>query len=567
MLRAFFSQPFCRFIALLAAALSVGGCEGSVLGGESGRSAMPPGGSAGVDAVGPNPAGSCAEATPGPMYLRRLTNQEYGASVRDLLGAEAELAMLPPDLTLYGFDNNAESVALSTAHLEAYRALAEKLAGDLVASAPRRSQLVTCDLAGPDGAACLASFVRGFGLKAWRRPLSDAEVSELTTRASAAPPTTDSWSSVRYVLEALLQSPSFLFRVERGEPDAARPGVAALTGYELATRLSYLLWGTTPDAELLEAAGTDELASADGVEKRALAMLDDSGRALPAAWSFARQWLRLGNLAGVTRPEAEYPLFSEAMRLAMADEARRLVERHTSQPGVPLLDLLDTTSTFVNATLAPLYGVAAPAGEGWEQITLPLEQGRRGLLTLPGVLTLTGSTHATTPILRGKYVRQVLLCDELPPPPPEVPSLSAATAGSSERERLGLHRANPACAGCHELLEPLGFGLSHFDAIGQYRSRDAAGAPIDASGVIAGLDDAQFEGAAQLATRLRGAPKVAQCLSTHLVRFALGRKETASDVCIIGQLGSVLEQGGDYRALVRALVRSDAFRYRPGGVP
>jgi len=363
-------------------------------------------------------------------------------------------------------------------------------------------------------------------------------------------------------VQTLLQAPSFLFRVEVGETDPARAGMARLTGYEVATRLSYLLWGTMPDDALLEAASSGALASAEGVETRALSMLADSGRAQPTIWSFTRQWLRIGSLGGVDRPAADYPLFSETVRLAMAEETRRVIEDHTTRPGVPLLGLLDAPTTFVDAALAPLYGVPAPSS-GWAQVTLPAEQGRRGILTHASVLTLTGSTGATAPILRGKYVRQVLLCDELPPPPPEVSALPAAQAGLSERERLAQHRSDPACSGCHALLEPLGFGLSRFDAIGRYRASDADGTAIDAQGVIEGLDDASFEGSEQLTARLRREPKVAECLSTHLVRFALGRKETESESCTIGQLGSVLSQGGDYPALVRALVRSDAFRYRP----
>lgn len=555
-----FQRAAVRFGGAALLSWLVGGCEGSVLG-EAGEPAPPSISDPAATPIGLPSDGTCAVA-PGAMYLRRLTNQEYADTVRDLLGAEANVTTLPPDLTLYGFDNNAESLTLSTAHLEGYRALAERIASELVASEARRATLLGCDPTGTAGTACLGGFVRAFGARAFRRPLRDEEATELVERAGSTPPLGDGWNAVSYVVQSLLQAPSFLFRVELGEPDAARPGLARLTGHELATRLSYLLWGTMPDQKLFDAASSGALASVDGVEKQALAMLDDAVKAQPTIWSFTRQWLRIGNLAGVDRPMADYPLFSEAVRSAMGEETRRLIEDYTSRPGVPLLGLLDSETTFVDAALAPLYGVAAPAS-GWAKVTLPVEQQRRGILTHASVLTLTGSVGATTPILRGKYVRQILLCDELPPPPPEVASLPAAQPGTSERERLAVHRSDPACSGCHALLEPLGFGLSHFDAIGQYRQSDSAGQAIDAQGVIDGLDDAAFNGSAELAARLRQEPKVAACLSTHLVRFALGRKETTSESCTIGQLSSVLTQGGDYRALVRALVRSDAFRYRP----
>ncbi len=559
-MRESFKRAAVQFSGSVLLSLLVGACEGSVLG-ESGQPVPPVLGAPGENPSGSPQGGTCTEA-PGAMYLRRLTNQEYADTVRDLLGGEVSVTALPPDLTLYGFDNNAESLTLSPAHLEGYRALAEQVASELVASEARRATVVGCDPAAADGAACLAAFVRSFGARALRRPLREDEATDLVQRAGSTPPLGDGWSAVSYVVQALLQAPSFLFRVEVGEADAARPGQARLTGHELATRLSYLLWGTTPDQKLFDAAASGVLGTADGVEKQALAMLDDAGRAQPTIWSFTRQWLRIGSLAGVDRPAADYPLFNETVRSAMQEETRRLIEDYTSRPSVPLLGLLDAESTFVDAALAPLYGVAAPAS-GWAKITLPAEQGRRGILTQASILTLTGSTGATAPILRGKYVRQVLLCDELPPPPPEVSSLPPAQAGLTERDRLAQHRSDPACSGCHALLEPLGFGLSRFDAIGRYMASDASGNPIDAQGVIEGLDAGAFSGSGELAARLRREPKVATCLSTHLVRFALGRKETPAESCTIGQLSSVLTEGGDYRALVRTLVRSDSFRYRP----
>jgi hypothetical protein len=549
-----------RFLGVALLGLLVGACEGSVLGELGQQGGAIPGG-AGSAAVDPQSGATCTTA-PGAMYLRRLTNQEYADTVVDLLGGQISVSALPPDLTLYGFDNNAESLSLSPAHLEAYRALAEQVSSELVASETRRAALVGCDPTGADGARCLASFVKSFGARTFRRPLSDAEAADIAQRASSTPPLGDGWSAVSYVVQALLQAPSFLFRVEVGEADAARPGLARVTGHELATRLSYLLWGTMPDQELFDVAASGALSSADGVEKQALAMLDDARRAQRTIWSFTRQWLRIGSLSGVARPATDYPLFNETVRGAMEEETRRLVEDFTSRPGVPLLGLLDSESTFVDAALAPLYGVTPPAS-GWAKITPPAEQGRRGLLTHPSVLTLTGSTGATAPILRGKYVRQVLLCDELPPPPPEVSSLPPAQPGLSERERLAQHRSDPACSACHALLEPLGFGLSRFDAIGRYVASDPSGNPIDAQGTIEGLENGAFSGSVELALRLRREPKVAACISTHLMRFALGRKETAAESCTIGQLSHALSEGGDYRELVRTLVRSDAFRYRP----
>ncbi len=550
--------------AAVVMALSLSACEGN-LGGPGGPGSAPSmlpanGGGAGT---GAQRTASCAEA-PGvvaPMYLRRLTNREYASTLRELLGTEPAVTSLPTDITLYGFDNNAESISLSTAHLEAYRTLAESAAAELIASEAKRTALVGCDPGGVDARACLTAFVRRLGLRAFRRALLDEEVTALVALAESAPAAGGPWGGISLAIEGLLQAPSFLWRVEQGTPAPDRPGLVSLTGYEIATRLAYLLWGTMPDQALFRSAESGALASAEGVKNQALAMLDDEAKALPNAWSFAGQWLRVGNLASAMRTTGDFPLWSDALRAAMTEETRRVVEEHT-RAGKPLLDLLDTDSTFVDATLAPLYGVAAPAGSDWVKTTLPPEQGRRGILGQAGILTLTSNNRATTPILRGKYIRQVLLCDELPPPPPGVPALPDAQAGLSERERLAAHRTDPACSACHSLLEPLGFGLSHFDAVGAYRVTDLQGRPIDGHGEIAGLDDATFDGSAELAARLKREPKVGRCLSTHLLRFALGRKEMPSDSCSVERLGAVLQAGGDFRALVSALVQSDAFRYR-----
>jgi hypothetical protein len=507
------------------------------------------------------------------MYLRRLTNQEYANTVRDLLGVTPPVTALPGDLSLYGFDNNAETISISVAHLEAYRTLAETLASALVASPTQRTAVVGCDLATAKGGACVESFVRQFGLRAFRRPLTEEEFAAVLALVKAAPAPAGPWDVAGLVVEALLQSPSFLFRVEVGRPDPARRGMLRLTGYEVATRLSYLLWSTTPDAKLLEAAATGRLDTAEGVQAQALAMLEDTARARPGFWSFASQWLRLTHFQAVDRPAAQFPRWTQALSAAMVEETRRVVEDQTSRAGAPLLDLIDTRSTFVDSTLAPFYGVASPARNTWAPVPTPAAQGRQGILTQGSILTVGANTHGTTPITRGKYIREAILCDLLPTPPPNVPPLPAARAGLGERQRLAEHRQNAACGGCHALLEPLGFGLSTFDAIGAYRTRDDAGLPIDASGSIEGLPDPSFNGALELVQRLRREPAVGRCVATHLVRFALGRGETQNDACTVARLGDVLRGGGDLPSLVRGLVGSDSFLYRqpgdvtPGGGP
>src|SRR5258708_17980401 len=193
---------------------------------------------------------------------------------------------------------------------------------------------------------------------------------------------------------------------------------------------------------------------------------------------------------------------------------------------------------------------------------MPAAQGRQGILTQGSILTVGANTRGTTPITRGKYIRETILCDALPTRPPTVRPLPAAKAGLSERERLAEHRVSAAGGSCHSHLEPLGFGLSNFDAIGTYRTTDDNGLPIDASGSLEGLPDPSFNGAIELVQRLRREPRVGKCVATHLLRYALGRSETENDTCTLARLGDVLQGGGDLASLVRGLVGSDSFLYR-----
>lgn len=502
---------------------------------------------------------SCTQEL-GPVHMRRLTAFEYRGSAAVLFGADAPdvTTDFPADPIVGGFDNNAESLVLDDLLVERWRDAAEALAAFAIADAPRREALLGCSPIGAARDTCLSSFVRAFGRVAWRHALDDDEVAGLLAVAAGAADDEDPWRAVALVIEATLQSPSFLFRVEQGEVDADDPSRVRLRGAEVATRMSLLLVGATPSAALLDRADAGELDDADGVESIARELLADP-RAVTALRNFHRQWLQLPVLEHVTRDTAVYPRWSPTLAAAMRDSTLALVDAFAWDPATDFRDVLVADFGFVDPELAALYGVTATSGRvDWS----PTDR-RGGLLTEASILTLTGKNESGLPIFRGKFVREVLLCEALPPPPADVPAIPEPQAGESDRERLERHRSDPACNGCHALLDPLGFGLAEYDAIGARRDSDSSGAPIDSRGALDAAGTQTFDGPHELAALLRDDPRTTACIVGQLHRYATGRRETDADACTLDALQQTFDDGGSLVELVIAIVRSDAFRHRP----
>jgi len=552
-------------IVTACVAVLAGGCYESSHG-DGGEAAEDADGTAGDDSGADDGTadGADCEASLGPAWLRRSTNTELRHSVRDLFGPGLEdaMAVLPADAITAGFDNNAESFAMTDLHVERYRDAAEAIARAVVEDADRRAAVVGCDVAGADRAVCLDAFVRRFGRLAWRRTPTEDEVAALLGVGAAADEDPDPWMAVRLIIEALVQSPSFLLRIEIGEPDPDDPTRLRLTGPELASRLSYLVFASTPPEWLIDAAEAGELADADGVEAAVRELLADE-RAREGLRNFHSQWLQLPQLADIQRDAERYPAWTDGVAASMAEESARYVDDFVWTEGADFLDLLVAPYGYVDADLAAIYGVAPPV-EPFARVELDASQRRGGLLTQASVLTLTGKNESGLPIFRGKFVREVFLCQSLPPPPPDVPAIPEPVPGETDRERLDRHRTDPACNGCHALLDPLGFGLHEFDVIGALRSVDSSGAPVSAEGSFDGYDRVDFDGALELSALLREDPAVAACVVQHLFRYATARRETDDDACAIATIDAAFADSG--HSLVAALiahVRSDEFRHRP----
>jgi hypothetical protein len=554
--------------AIIAAVFLVGCGAAAVGDGENGGAGGAPaspsrgtGGSGGSTMIppGPTPAatGPCKERKVAPGLTRRLTHTEYNNTVRDLLSdATAPGKDFPADSAASGFSNQAVALLVSPLHADGYLAAAGALAANAVKNL---KGLLGCDAAGAAEEACLKTFITAFGKRAYRRPLLNAEADDLlalyrTFRGSGL----DVTGGVEWLVETMLQSPHFLYRVELG---AGTGAVVPLSQYEIASRLSYGFVGSMPDAALFAAADAGKLKTPEEIMAQARRLLALPG-GRPTMETFLAEWFGLPHMTETSKDTKLFPLFTPAMKDAMVAETKALASYATWE-AKGLQTLLTEPVGFVDANLAKIYGVATPAGTALAKVAMEPGQ-RAGVLTQPSLMSIYGLTNQSDPIRRGKFVRTQLLCQTLPPPLGNVPPLKDPDPNSTTRERLTMHRDNPACTGCHTLLDPIGFAFESYDAIGRWRTMDGPRA-VDASGeVVSSRDiDGKIRGARELATKLAGSDEVRECAARFALRYALGRLETDDDACSVGIAKSALERSGsDLRELMLAVTQTDAFMYR-----
>jgi hypothetical protein len=495
--------------------------------------------------------------------LPRLTEHQYRSTLADLFGTSAPVMPVEPDTKPYLFYSiGAASTTLSELGTQRYEEAADAVTRSVFSDPGRRAAFVGCELTAP-GDACAADFLKRFGRRAFRRPLTADELNRWVgiSQALAQP---DAWEGLRLAVAGLLQSPYFLYRVELGEPDKEDPARSRLTGYEVASRLSFMLWNTAPDDALLDAAERGELDSREGIAAAARGLLDDE-RARAAIQAFFHQYLDLGRLDGITRDPASYPLFTPGITSAMRAEVEMLVDDVVFKNPGDARSIFSTRRTFVNADLAALYGVEAPGATAtnFVEVELPADGPRAGILTLGAFLTMNAHETRTSPTARGKYVRERVLCQTVSPPPPDVDTtldpVAPGTAPLTVREQLEEHRKNPVCAGCHAFIDPPGFLFEHFDSSGTFREKQWGDLPIDSSGDLDGKPLADARG---LATELERDPRVGHCMVTQLFRHAQGRLETGGEEPGIDDLAERFAGASyDFKTLVIELVTHDAFRF------
>ena len=402
--------------------------------------------------------------------------------------------------------------------------------------------------------------------RAYRRPVTAAEVNGLVHFVSLAQQNGDSFEQgVRVALEAILVSPHFLFRIE-SDRDPNNPAAShRLDDYELAARLSYFLWSSMPDEQLFRLAREHKLHKPDTIESEVRRMLLDP-KSVALVDNFAGQWLELRNLDSVKPDPDRFPGFDEGLRAAMKEETRLFFEAVIHEDR-SILDFIDGKFTFLNERLAKHYGIGGITGPEFRRVDLSGEE-RSGILTQASVLTVSSYPTRTSPVLRGKWVLENFLNDPPPPPPPGVPNLNEAAIGTtaSLRQQLEQHRANPACATCHTRMDPLGFGLENYDAIGRWRTQDGK-FPVDAAGTLP--VGRSFHSPMELKSILRtDRDAFARCVTEKMLTYALGRGLERYDKPAVNLICSRLA-ASDYRfsRLVLEIVGSLPFQMRHGEAP
>jgi len=496
--------------------------------------------------------------------LRRLTHSQYNNTVRDLLGDQTAPAnQFPPEDFVNGFKNQYQTQNLSPLLVEAYSAAAERLARNAFQGGDRRG-LIPCK----SSPACRARFVREFGLKAFRRPL---EIDERKRYEGLFRREADFYKGAQLAVEAMLQSPSFLFRLEETSDLKLKP-------YVTASRLSYALWDSMPDATLFESAARGGLSTPQGVETTARRMLADP-RARRSLDEFVSQWMRYDRLLTASKDRRRFPNFNRETAAAMAEETRSFISDLVWNDR-DFMDVFTADYSFINADLAAIYGVPAPARE-FDRVKFPEESERAGLLGQSLFLALTAKPADTSPTARGLFIREQFLCQHVSEPPPGVntnlPEITEAKP-QTNRERMREHVTNPSCSTCHNLIDPIGFGFEKFDAIGARRNKfkllffeadeegDRRAKPktleleMDTVGYVAGIPDSKFSSPRELGAVLARSPQCQECLVKQYFRYTSGRMETQADRPLIRQVSEDFRNSQfRFKELIISLLRSREF--------
>jgi hypothetical protein len=498
----------------------------------------------------------------GSTPLRRLSRTEYVNTARDLLKDPTLAPDVIADPLTLGFENNAAVLTVTPTAADRYMTVAESLAGSATSNLGSLSPcLATATSANETG--CVQQFLRDFGGRAFRRPLQDAEVTGLVTLFSDARKDGDTLAqALSTAIAGILQSPYFLYRVEVSAPSngASR---AELSPWEIASRLSYILWSSMPDDALFAAARANQLGTKEAILAQAQRMVGDE-RTRAMVSSFDQHWLLTYKVASSQKDSATYPDFSPAIADAMQTETDTFVDDVVWKSAGNMMDVFTAPYTFRNKTLSDFYKAGPSAtGSSFDRIQL---DGTRyaGLLTQGGLMAAIAHTNQTDPTRRGKFVRVQLMCESIPPPPPNVMAVPTnPDPNMTTRQRAENQRGSGVCGSCHQLMDKIGFGFEHFDAVGRWRDQEN-GKPIDATGEIVNTDvPGAFDGATELGKKIASSAELRSCTVTQWFRFAAGRDVETADACTLASLNKGFADSGNHvRDLLLATTQSDAFTYR-----
>lgn len=517
---------------------------------------------------------NCDDGAPmvNPSPGRLLTRVEYDNTVRDLLGIETTVAVesFPPENRVGAFENNARAHVVNPLLLQQYMEASEGLADAAVAE--RLTELLPCSLEEEGEAACGAAFVEVFVRRAFRRPATDEELNIFLGLFETIHESKGFDEAVSLVIQATLQSPQFLYRLElSGEWREPEEGEAVLVdSYAMASRLSYFLWSSMPDDALLDVAAQGGLSTPEDIESQARRLLMDP-RASASIRNFHRQWLGLDNLESLVKDAEVYPGYEGTMPEDWRVSVDAFIDHVFWDLEKPTVEALLTDPTmYLTPELAALYGIdmgdVGPAA--LVEVKADPTQ-RAGLLTQPGVMAKLANPDQASPIRRGVFVREHVLCQELPEPPANIEIMPPdPNPNATTRERFAAHTAEQQCADCHVLIDPLGFGFENYDGVGRWRSEEN-GLFVDSSGEVVGsgesLLDGPFDGAVELSYKLADSELVQDCIAEQWFTYANGRLPAGRDACALDDVQERFRAaGGDIREMMVAVVLSDAFRYRVG---
>lgn len=552
--------PLC----LIALTLPAAGCRDDAGGGGetddgTGTAGDETAGTADETGTGDDDGGEI-DVIPAPAGLRRLTPSQYVSSVELMLGSAAAAAADPPPLPQLGhFDSQtAVDESLTPTDIERYESSAIDIGSAVMEDPSTLNALVPCVAAGADPA-CYQTVAEELGRLAWRRPGTDEEIALVVDIANAGYEwgEGDFLTGIKYEVAAILQSPNFLYMVELGEP-TGDGDVRQLNNYEMATRLSFFLLGHTPDSDLLDTAESGQLLAEEQI--RAVAQdLVERPEARERLGEFYDELYRLRDLENKGKDAGLFPMFSPELAEAMRQETLLLIQNVVFEEEGDFLSIFDANYTFVNNDLATLYGMSPPDFP-WQLVPLPEGQNRAGFLSQAAFLTTFSHTDVNSPTRRGLFVQETLLCTEIQPPPADVnPVAPEPMVGQTTREWLEqIHNADPSCAACHGLMDPVGFAFEHLDAIGAYRQLDN-GLPIDTTGEVAGLGT--FSNPAELASLVRNDPRTPNCVVRNLYRSTLGHEEgldQAEGMVLLND--SFAESEYNYKSLMVELAANPLFR-------
>jgi len=510
-------------------------------------------------------AGGASRADPpeaGVPALRRLTEAQYRATVGDIFGPDIKISgRFEPDLRVGGLlAAGTSAVSLTPSGAEQYEQIARGIAEQVVDNA-HRDRLVGCgpSPADPEGAACAERFFQTMGLRLYRRPLTPGETGLAVAQTLASARTLhDFHAGLAVMLASMLSDLPFLFQVDRMVPDPANRSAQTLDAWSRASKLSYFLWNSTPDAELLDAARDGTLMTQAGLARQ-VDRLMASPRFETGVTAFFDDFLQLEGMMSLSKDSVIYPAFRSSAGPAAREQTLRTIVTLLAQENGDYRDLFTTRRVAMNRQLSPLYRLAY-APRDWSMVTLPSDDPRVGLLTQISFLALHSHEGRSSPTLRGKALREVLMCQHIPTPPANVNFTIVQDTSNpnlrTTRERLKAHLDDEECASCHKLTDPMGLTLDSFDGAGQFRAQEN-GVAIDTSG---SLGTVKFADAAGLGQALHDDPQVPQCLAQSAWRYAVGRDALASEAPVAAALNTGFAQSGfRIRALFRQIATDRHF--------